>query len=227
MALDQLTNANLAAHGNGRLLRLVPIKLFYLFTGRNAWWTTWVKKYRNDCMHPDLKSAKASAERQRTQGSVFNIKELPALLFVFPNISLLVTEINVQNPMSGYSRRAVRKRPGDGSKFIDSPSDNYFAPNVMFEGVSLSFRYDSRFWRRPPPPTDHVIQLISRFDASHFELLGGAPLKLYVSRSRGPQYCLSWNQLPTKVRATAVRSLASAAIEEARQLHLYVMALRL
>jgi len=96
-------------------------------------------------MHLNLRDAKGAAERQRVQGSVFQIEELPALLFVFQSIVLVITEINVRGPLSGYSRSALRKHPSDGKKMIVNASDDYLVSDAIFEGVSLSFQHDAVF----------------------------------------------------------------------------------
>jgi hypothetical protein len=46
-------------------------KIYYVSSGRNAWWSTWVKQYNSGCMHTTLDGAKKYAEKMRTNGSVF------------------------------------------------------------------------------------------------------------------------------------------------------------
>ncbi len=53
---------------NQKLLTLKnvkAVKIFYCFYGRNAWYTTWVQKYSENCMHSSLESAKEFAEANR------------------------------------------------------------------------------------------------------------------------------------------------------------------
>lgn len=57
------------------------IKTYYVYEGRNAWYSTWIHQYYPDCLHLNLKSAKISAERKRNYGSVFYIQEVPAIYF--------------------------------------------------------------------------------------------------------------------------------------------------
>ena len=75
--------------------------LYYLFSGRNAWHSTWITRYTEGCMHGDLQGAKDTAERQRKQGSVFYIAELQALIIKSAAGVLAVTEINSGRPLSG------------------------------------------------------------------------------------------------------------------------------
>jgi hypothetical protein len=99
------------------------VSLYYLHHGRNAWHSTWVSKYREGCMHSDEQSAKASAEEQRTQGSVFNISRIPAVLFVSSSGSIAVTEINSLRPLAGYSPDAVNTHSNPDIKLIEGARD--------------------------------------------------------------------------------------------------------
>ena len=67
--------------------------LYYVHTGRNAWHSNWVTQYANGCMHTTLESAKEYAEKRRTRGTVFYIKQLPCLVFRSKDTCVLVTEI--------------------------------------------------------------------------------------------------------------------------------------
>ena len=58
------------------------IKIYFLVQGHNAWHSVWSSKFdKSRSFHTSLKSAKMRAEKQRTQGRVFTIEELPAICF--------------------------------------------------------------------------------------------------------------------------------------------------
>ena len=58
------------------------IKIYFLIEGHNAWHSVWSSQFhKSGSCHTSLKSAKMRAEKQRTQGRVFTIKELPAICF--------------------------------------------------------------------------------------------------------------------------------------------------
>src|SRR5690606_42111191 len=77
--------------------------VYYVHTGRNDWHSTSVTQYYPGCMHSTLESAKNYAEKRRTRGTVFYIRQLPCLIFRSRKQTISVTEINNRNPLSGYS----------------------------------------------------------------------------------------------------------------------------
>src|SRR4051812_25147339 len=79
-----------------RVCAVRVVKVFYVSTGRNAWWSTWVTRYSPGCMHGALESAKAFCEERRRQGTIFYIDELPSLAFVASECALVVSEINTE-----------------------------------------------------------------------------------------------------------------------------------
>lgn len=85
-------------------------KIFYLIRGRNAWHSTWVTHYFDRCMHDTLATAKAWAEELRERGSVFTIREQPALAFRSAIGAVLVTEINTQTPLASWTKGYRREK---------------------------------------------------------------------------------------------------------------------
>lgn len=56
--------------------------MYLLSTGRNAWHDTWSQRYKGPTsLHFTLEDAKNTAERDRVQGTVFNIEQVPVLAF--------------------------------------------------------------------------------------------------------------------------------------------------
>jgi hypothetical protein len=74
------------------------VMLYFVSTGRNAWWSTWTSRYSPGCMHTTLDSAKAHCEKLRKSGTVFYIDELPSLALLSSSNALLVSEINTRKP---------------------------------------------------------------------------------------------------------------------------------
>ncbi|QFT39813.1 MULTISPECIES: hypothetical protein [unclassified Vibrio] len=94
---------NVNLNKNGRLNGVKQISIYYVYTGLNAWHSTYSATYTNRCMHPNLPSAKDYCENNRVQGSVFHILKLPALAFHTKFRTLIVTEINSNSPLSRFS----------------------------------------------------------------------------------------------------------------------------
>lgn len=176
-------------HGPLTLQNIKAVKIFYCFYGRNAWYTTWVQKYTENCMHSSLESAKEFAEENRVSGSVFYIEELPALFLEGGYYPVLVTQINQANPLKGYSSKLHK--------------NNLLILNVPIKDAILSFDYNSPFWKLPQQKNDSVILLYSKL-APQFEYLKTTKLRTWKSESFGGKYCLSWNLLESRVRQSSL-----------------------
>lgn len=160
------------------------VKLYYAIYGRNAWNDTWITRYFDGCMNYSFEAAKQTIELQRVQGSVFHIREIPALQFLNSKLSVIVTEINSEKPLQRHQ---------------DIPEEI---------AVTLCEIYDFFY-----PLTDHsVIRLMlkKRLSRNFFELIDGtSPLKQYQSRVKGSDYPLSWQEITFNMSPTAVEQLAT------------------
>ena len=67
---------------------------YYLGYGRNAWRSTWSNIYMSGSVSFDLRDLKRSAEKQRTQGSVFWIESIPVLVLQYPKGGFGIVPIN-------------------------------------------------------------------------------------------------------------------------------------
>jgi hypothetical protein len=181
--------------------------IYYVFTGRNAWHSTWVTQYSEGCMHTNLESAKQYAEKRRTQGTVFHIKELPALLFNSKCGCLAVTQINSHNPLSSYSPNATTLNVGLGVKKIDGALENYICKHAPMLGVALSFAHGSRFWLMQPPPKNSVITVATSGTADIFSELPEHNLSIKTSFSHGGNYRLGWSEKESGILKLGVRNI--------------------
>ena len=183
--------------------------LYYLHNGRNAWHSRWVRQYTEGCMHSDEQSAKASAERQRTQGSVFYISEIPALLCRCSAGVIAVTEINTTQPLAGYSPHALTAHPPIGAKKIDGFLDCYMVKGAPMRGLALSFDRGSRFWTKQPSLRNSVIMVGADDPSVEFNANKSGVFSSARSYSNGSQYLLGWrpvvkHDLPNAARVHAI-----------------------
>lgn len=192
-----------------RVRRVAARKIYYCVEGRNAWWATRVTRYFNGSMHITFDDATSFLEGMRTQGSIFYIVEIPALIVESECFCLVVTQINCDSPLEAYSANAVGQKIIQFRKKVGGARDNYLQRGAPMDGVYLSFENDSRFWRSHPPPNDSVVRLISPCSLEHFEDLPRSHLVTYKSRSRGSQYPLEWNGEKSAIKSDAIRSLAT------------------
>lgn len=181
--------------------------VYYVHTGRNAWHSTWVTQYSPGCMHTTLSSAKEYAEALRTRGTVFYIRQLPCLVFRGHGITIVITEINNNNPLGGYSPDATIQDVAAGTKKMKSALDNYLKIGAPLVGVGMSFLPDSRFWIRKPSPRNSVVVLASKNEAISIEKAKSDSLLSWQSFSNGGYYCLGWRSIESHIKRTAVLAL--------------------
>ena len=206
------------------ITRVVGCKVWYVHDGRNAWHSTWVKKYREGCFHLHPQSAKQFCEKKRVQGAVFCIQELPALEIDNETGSLFVTQINCRNPLSGYSASAVVLDQRPGKEFVNERRDNYLKVGEPLRNIALTFERDSRFWREPPPVENSLItNYFHHVDWKVFyqntdgelsmrsviqpQLLDGSPLKCFQSISSGGERRLGWLPKVSTMEQSGVMSI--------------------
>lgn len=188
--------------------------IYYVTTGRNAWHSTWVSRYKKDCMHTTIESAKSYAENNRSSGTVFYIKKLPCLVFRAKNRTLLVTEINNKNPLSGYSSDATSNMPNAKTNKIKGALDNYIKIGAPLVGAGLSFLHNSRFWRVKPNPKDAVMLLSNPKPNFSVEQDQDNDLSAYSSYSNGSNYYLGWKQIKTETSSSAITNIIKEASGE-------------
>lgn len=198
----------------GSLDSVISAVLYYVFIGRNAWHSTWVTQYSVGCMHLELGSAKRHAESRRVQGSVFNIRQIPALTLCGSNGLIFVTQINTTTPFSGYSPQAVPDDPPPGYKKMEESTDNYLIKGAPMLGAALSFNWNSRFWIKRPPANNSILLFAApEVDPSAIEVLNAnAELSQYVSFSHGGNYLLGWRSRAISMENSHILSIASAMV---------------
>lgn len=201
--LSTLINAK--RYAGEEITGLELITIFYVHTGRNAWHSTWISRYSPGCMHTTLKSAKSYAETQRVQGTTFNISELPALLIASSIGSVVVTQINSKNPLSGYSRHAVRATHHSNA-LMEGHLDDYLCIGAPIYGAILSFALDSRFWKQPPPHSNSLI-ITETFETRPETVEIKKNSLKYKSFSQGGHYTMGWRKYEGDVSATGIAGL--------------------
>jgi len=168
------------------------VKLYYVIYGRNAWNSTWVTKYFPGCMNPSFDTAKRVAEKKRVQGSVFYIRELPALQFINNKLSLFITEINTNIPLKYHNDLSDEASTTlmDVYKHFETDKPNSI---IRLIGHNTEFsRHNSK------------ITLIRNVFNNLEQICSTYNLKSYKSFSHGKGYLLGWNNLENKASSTSV-----------------------
>ena len=155
-------------------------------------------------MHTTLESAKKHSEDRRTQGTVFNIKEVPAVLLRSKSGCIVVTQINTGNPLAGYSADATTGSVGPNMKKIEGALDNYICRGAPMLGAALSFLPGSRFWKTMPPYKNSVIIISTNETAVEFLPLPTRSFTIKTSFSRGGGYLLGWTDREASITPDGV-----------------------
>ncbi|MCE1058424.1 hypothetical protein LU646_11075 [Pseudomonas alloputida] len=186
-----------------------PLRLYYVYAGRNAWHSKWITRYSEGCMHVSLKSAKDYAEQQRVQGTVLNIREIPAIAFSSDAGNLIVTQINTSTPLSLYSPTALEKAGYVSDHLPTLTQDSYISLNAPIFGVAHSFSWWSKFWGAKPPASNSVIVVATRDALTEHTTNIEDEFKAYISYSLGSKYRLGWRIKDNSVSAEPIRRIMS------------------
>lgn len=206
LKLDRLSDQSISYLESLSLHDVASIKIYYCLLGRNAWHSTWIRRYSNNCMHLTIESAKKYAESLRNNGSVFFIYEIPALLLDTQDYAVIITQINEDCPLRQYSMKGAKKIGYGVKEKKDKYSENYIVRGAPMDRVISSFLPDSRFWKAQQPLKDSIIFLYTRFQENAILLSHEKP-KAWKSFSIGKNYCLGWIPMNSNVSARSVRGI--------------------
>ena len=168
------------------------VKLHYVIYGRNAWNSTWVTKYSPGCMNLSFDTAKRVAEKNRIQGSVFYIRELPALQFINSKLSLFVTEINTDIPLKYHNDLSDETSTTLMDVYKQFDTDK---PNSIIRLIGHNTEYSRQSGKIA----------LNRNDFNNLEQISSThSFKGYKSFSHGKGYLLGWNNHENKAISTSV-----------------------
>lgn len=179
--------------------RISVVKVFYVWSGRNAWWSTWSTTYSPGCFHRMLKDAKAYCESRRTQGTVFYIDELPSLGFFTSDEALLISEINTERFFSRYD--ATR---------LTAITEALPVASITLRQFWHLFKIESPLWPVGYPKRNSTFATFVK-GVEPFEVVGKEQeLVSYKSSSNGSNYYLGWSQRPFSKDRGALHAICDA-----------------
>lgn len=172
------------------------VKLHYVIYERNIWHAKRGRKYTPGCMNYSFSAAKDKVENDRKCGSTFYISELPALLFIGEEISLVITEINTNMPLASFT--SVGDRLNNYLASIVRHFYTYKANSVLKLLLNNNLR-----------STDDAVTVESETVMDRFDQLGkNTALKAFRSESVGGKWLLHWTQVANTASQTNVLNLA-------------------
>ena len=153
--------------------------IYYLGYGRNAWQSTWINRYYEDCISFSIPELKSRAEKHRVQGSVFKIEAIPLFVLRYPKSTFGICAINdkPENSYLGLRKQIVgdipqkfwHSLPSSASNWLlaisfnsETPEKNSFTPALL-----RSFSKGSKYrlgWNQSNVPSTGYIQFRSFAD---------------------------------------------------------------
>ncbi|WP_332399370.1 hypothetical protein [Vibrio metschnikovii] len=196
----KLLEKNINPNKNGHLNNVKQISVYYVYTGRNAWHSTYIRTYTNSCMHPNLQSAKDYCENKRVQGTVFHIFKIPALAFYTKYQTLIVTEINSNIPLSRFSLEKFLTK-----QTVKKNEVGKLAWTTDMNTLVDSFDIYSGSWDVPSKSRYSVLM----FDGTSvkLEVSRSNDLIHYYSRSVGGGYYLQSSEIESNIVRDGVRKI--------------------
>jgi len=181
---------------NHTVKKIVPARLFFLTTRRNAWNSTIINRY--DSSNPiffKLQEAKDKAEELRKKGSSFIIGEIPSIILDCSEFSIPIIQINTETPFRDYSLNALEAHENQIRRKVYGYLSSYLHAGVNAHELLQTFRRDSNFWSVNQPEKNSVIALYSRSkECNYCKLYKKKPLNIYKSSYSGSGYCLGWEK---------------------------------
>lgn len=186
-----------------------PARIFYVYQGRNAWHSTWITNYSENCMHTSLKSAKDFAEKKRVQGTVFNIREMPAIVLRSLAGDILVTQINTTTPLSLYSPDSLDNKGIITDITPALPLSNYINLGVPICEAAKSFSWHSQFWHSQPPASNSVVVVATRDASVEYLRDVESEFQAHASFSHGSKYRLGWRTRKDPISPESISRILS------------------
>jgi len=218
-----------------RIHTISACKLFYVRDGRNAWWGRWVTRWYVGSFHFDWEGARQYAERQRTQGSVFHIIEVPALILRVSKGYALITQLGVSTPLADYQPPTTSdqlKMRLESAPYLwrwykaqvpvcvrgqlRQKPDKWCVRATHQLGRTMdSFCEESLFWQ-PVGSARVIVRLLGAASDGYPEILRPKhEMQSWGSRSDGGNYYLRWLARPQSFDASAIHKLVRSAVRAA------------
>ena len=176
--------------------------LYYVYIGRNAWNSTWIRLHQNDCMHSTRESAEDYAECLREPGAVIYIQELPALVLRSEAGCIVVTEINTKFPLGNYFPFINLSRDGEHKGIHWLRRDNEKTIRSVVDSLQ------SHAWWDGADPSGDVFVLGTILPFESFVSIPGRPSR-FRSISCGAGNRLAWvRDEANALNPTSVKYLA-------------------
>jgi hypothetical protein len=199
------------------LIGIATKRVTLLVEGRNAWHSTWIRRYRGDAaMFTNQSSARDAAERRRKQGSVFYVFDTPALLLFGVRTTCIATDIHPENPFHGF--KGFRQPTPAQVKMGNHVAT--FGWRGIVPGISMStaFRtvgaHESLWERRNPDEYSFIRGTVG--DGREVTDLDEGDLHSISSFAQGSEYRLGWRKREQHYSTTGTYKVADTWYDQLR-----------
>jgi hypothetical protein len=185
-----------------RLTQVQAVQIYYIIDGRNAWWQTWVQRYRQDCMQLSLPESRDVCERKRVQGTVFRITQLPAIAFrtSLHGTALLITQINTNSPLSQLRHHRLEGaiemiRQAETLRILDEKNNKskvQYAIGMALEDVEMMMNVGSDIYLPTMARVNSVMTLFTYYSNKLEALSPETTFQSWQSEGTGSAYRLGW-----------------------------------
>ena len=157
-----------------------PVTLYFLSTGRTAWRGAWSEQYRSgSALFSNLDEAKRSAESRRSQGTKFEIEQVPGLAFYSLEGVVACVEFHSSPPYKNLKITEISESMKLGSPLI--------------KAITPFSRASHEFWNYPFPSKSSFISVRADITTTFESLVETSP-RAWKSMSWGINYGLGWRE---------------------------------
>ena len=157
-----------------------PVTLYFLSTRRTAWRGAWSEQYRSgSALFSNLDEAKRSAESRRSQGTKFEIEQVPGLAFYSLEGVVACVEFHSSPPYKNLKITEISESMKLGSPLI--------------KAITPFSRASHEFWNYPFPSKSSFISVRADLTTTFESLVETSP-RAWKSMSWGINYGLGWRE---------------------------------
>ena len=157
-----------------------PVTLYLLSTGRTAWRGAWSEQYRSDsALFSNLDEAKRTAESRRSQGTKFEIQQVPGLAFYSLEGVVACVEFHSSPPYKNLK--------------ITEISESIKLGTPLIKAIAPFSRTSLEFWNCPFPSKSSFISVRTDLTTTFESLVDTSP-RAWKSISWGINYGLDWRE---------------------------------
>ena len=157
-----------------------PVTLYFLSTRRTAWRGAWSEQYRSgSALFSNLDEAKRSAESRRSQGTKFEIEQVPGLAFYSLEGVVACVEFHSSPPYKNLK--------------ITEISESIKLGSPLIKAIKPFSRASHEFWNYPFPSKSSFISVRADLTTTFESLVETSP-RAWKSMSWGINYGLGWRE---------------------------------